>query len=253
MRLRNIGDAKLFRQLTNIALCILIDVVLLVGSINPALAAPQKLEPVMMGYLHFPPHSYTKDGRGTGIQLELAHKIFARMGQDYKMVEMPAARLYRALASGFVHIWMGANGVPELAKETIASKIVTGNIRLKLYSMREKMPLSFEALKGQKLIIITGFTYNNKIKRIRSAKMNLTLLETTAHKTAFLMLNAGRANYLLDYESPSKIATDKMDIKGLSSEMIEDVPLYHIVSKKAPQPEVLLSLMVEGTKLIFAE
>ena len=253
MGLRKLRYAFKRRQTSNIALCFLWCFLLITGPLNTALATQQKLELVVMGYLHFPPHSYSVNGRATGSQLDLAHQIFARMGQNYKMVELPAARLYRALASGFIHVWMGANGVPELAEKTLASKLVTGHIRMRLYSMRKEDPVNFDQLKGQKLITISGFTYNDKIKRIQSAEMNLTLLETTAHRTAFLMLDAGRADYLLNYELPSKIAIAKMGIRGLSSELIEEVLLYHIVSKKAPQPEALLSLMVEGSKLVLAE
>ncbi|MBL4640071.1 MAG: transporter substrate-binding domain-containing protein, partial [Kordiimonadaceae bacterium] len=99
-----------------------------------------------MGYVHFPPHSYTEDGKPAGFQIEIARKLFAIHDLKYEMVEMPALRLIRDFAAGRVHVWMGAIRSPKLAALGIASKKPTGVIRLILYSMRQEQPLTLTKL-----------------------------------------------------------------------------------------------------------
>ena len=67
------------------------------------------------------------------------------------------------------------------------------------------------------------------------------------------MLKAGRAEYLLDYAGPSKLAMHDVGLKNIEGQLVEELPIYILVSNKAPEPEKLLSMLEEGMTLLPPE
>ena len=210
------------------------------------------IEPVRMGYVHLPPLSYTKNGKPAGLRIEIAHKLFAILDLKYEMIEMPVLRGIRDFTAGRVHVTMAAIG-PKLAAIGMASKRPAGVVRLSLYSMRLEQPLSLENLTDAKLILVKGFTYGGLIQQQKFLQKTNTLLEAMDHQSAFSMLKAGRAEYLLGYARPSSLAMQGIDLQNVGRQLVEEIPFYIFVSRNAPQPEKLLSLLEGAMKLLPAE
>ena len=203
------------------------------------------LEPVKMAYFDFPPYIYAKGGKISGSIASLAHEMMVEAGLQYEFVSMPAARIYKDLAFGRVHFWIGTPGAAEMVGTTLVGTSVVGTSRLNIYGLGNGAPPGFEDLRDTAIITLNGYAYGGRGAEL-AARPGIQILASHNHASAFLMLQAGRAPYLLDYHTPSKQTMLELGMSGISVTNVYERPNHLIVSKNSPHPELLLELLEAG-------
>ncbi|MBL4789047.1 MAG: transporter substrate-binding domain-containing protein [Kordiimonadaceae bacterium] len=220
----------------------------------PGVAAQDErgVGPVKMGYVHFPPFVYTEKGKPTGIYMELARKIFLRRALQHEFIELPVKRLYKELEVGRIHVFIGPGGVARAEDNILVSKQPLGITQLNLYRLPATQDVAFSALKNTTVIVLKGYVYGGYITKL-TAIDGVKTFPTTSHETAYAMLLAKRAPYVLDYRAPFEAAAKAVGVQPLGISQITAVPAYWVISKSGPAPEALQDVLEEGTAFFGAQ
>jgi len=171
--------------------------VLLLGlaAVSQAQAAGRTLT---VGYYDFPPVMYgDSHGVTRGEMAELTRLVLRRAGYRPRFRRLPSARLYTALKSGSVDIWLGAPGKPELRAHTRESAHSLGRVDLNLYHRADTpAPRIPESLVGQGVIVINGYSYWPSVNQLlQDPALDIRLLRTATHESALAMLRYRRADF----------------------------------------------------------
>lgn len=195
-----------------------------------------------LGYIEFPPFTYTDDhGKPAGILIDLAKKVYPEAGCDFVAVSYPVRRLASYIGSGDLDIWMGLKTLPEFEGKSYVGKSVIAELVLRAYTRGKKAPILTQAdLAGKSIIVMRGYSYGGWITFIEDPKNKVNHIKANKHDAAFNMLLAGRAEYLLDYKEPSETALQKIKIPDLSYNQISALPCYFVVTKKLPEGQEIV-------------
>jgi len=209
------------------------------------------LVPVKMAYFDFPPYIYADNGKIAGSIASLAHEIMAEAGLDYEFISMPVARIYKDIGLGRVHFWIGTPGAAEMVGTTLVGTSIIGTSRLNVYGLGASNPPKFEDLRNTAIITLKGYAYGGRREEL-AERPGIQILATHNHASAFLMLRAGRAPYLLDYHTPSEQTMLELGMSDIRETNVYERPNRLIVSKKSPHAELLLELLEAGVHRAYA-
>lgn len=209
---------------------IVISMMLMVAGYGNAVFA----ETLRLGYIEFPPYTYTKEnGEPAGILIDLAKKVYPEAGFDFTATSYPVRRLANYICSGDLDVWMGLKTLPEFEGKTYTGKAVITELVLLSYTRGSKPPIhKKEDLSDKSVIIMRGYSYGGWISFIEDPANKVNYINANKHEAAFKMLLAGRADYLLDYKDPSEKALETVKVPDLSSNLISSFPCYFVVSKE---------------------
>lgn len=207
-----------------------------------ACTAEKKGDILTIGYVEFPPFSYTNlNGQADGSLIELAKIILAKTGHQYEMVLLPSKRMMSYLSTGVVDAWISVSSHHLLSDIAIVGKQVIGQLKLNVYNLNFEKTVELVDLKNKTVILIRGYNYGGLIDYINSKDNNIKAFTTNTHHSAVNMLLAKRADYMLGYEAPVLIELKKQKIPNLQSNTILELPLYFVVSKKTLNAKKLLN------------
>lgn len=202
---------------------------------------PVKAEVVEIGALDFPPF-YEVDGENLkgGLWKPMIEEIMKNAGIEYKFVGYPAKRLYLNVAEGKTPIWMGTKGVEEYKDKVLSSTPVT-QIHVNIYGKNaENIPSNIAELKDKSVILIFGYHYAGLLKDIKDPANGIIIAgEAKTHESGFKMLEAGRADYIIDYKEPGDATLSTLNLK-YSSKELKTVDIFFHVSKLYSNPEALM-------------
>lgn len=212
-------------------------------SINVCLA-----DPLVVGVLNFPPYYILENQSSVsgGILVDMLEKILTKAGIDYTIKGLPPKRLYLELSEGTVHLWLGTKSVPEYEGKVLASPIPLTLIILELYSLKAKseIPKTLKDLQNTSVILIRGYAYAGNSNLLTDSSKNITIHITNTHESAFNMLLAGRAEYVLDYSQPAIDIMKKKAISTVNSQSLSIVPAYLMVSTKVKDADKIMSKLM---------
>ncbi|MBD9517811.1 MULTISPECIES: substrate-binding periplasmic protein [unclassified Pseudomonas] len=211
---------------------------------RPTLAdrLPHPLPALTVGYYEFPPYTYTAaDGSTRGSGAEMVRRILLKAGYRADFRPLPSARLYLGLQDGSVQLWAGAPGKPELLGSTLECERVLGHVELNLYRLASRpSPKLPEGLTTSRVILISGYSYWRPItEMLADPKLQLEVHRTSTHTAALQMLERGRGDYLIDYQTPVEQARRELNMAPLAFDNLYSVPTKLIVSRHAPDAEGL--------------
>ena len=210
---------------------------------------------VKVGVMDFPPFYEVVSHRPVrGVLLAPIDKLMREAGLSYRIDGYPAKRLYRNLASGESDFFIGIKGVPEYEGKVYYSPAPINIIRLQLYRLPTTRPLAtLPELAGKDLIVIRGYSYAGLLTKLQTLQPTIALHEANDHKQALLMLKAKRGDYLLDY-SLAVDYTQRSSDEPLTMAvlMIKELPLFLLVSKKAPHAEALMARLNRALAQLLA-
>lgn len=209
------------------------------ASDRPTLAdrLPRPLPALVVGYYEFPPYTYTApDGSTRGSGAEMVRRILLKAGYRADFRSLPSARLYLGLQDGSVQLWAGAPGKPELAGSTLECERTLGHVDLNLYRLpSHPAPQLPQGLAGSRVILISGYSYWKPITDLLdNPQLKLALHRTSTHVAALQMLERGRGDYLIDYQTPVEQARRELQMPPLAFDRLYSVPTKLIVSRRAP-------------------
>lgn len=196
----------------------------------------QKIEAreIKIGVFNFPPFYVVEEEKEpSGILIDYIQPIFERANLKYTIKGYPPKRLYNYLATGEADIFLGVKGVPELEGNVFYSNQKVIDIDLRIYSRQGVAPITTkEEMRGKRIITIRGYSYGGFIKYIQDPANNIISDMSNTHEIAFKKLEAQRADYVLDYSTPSEKALASINIPRIESHSISLLEVFFIVSKK---------------------
>ncbi len=199
-----------------------------------SLSADEGTKILTLGYIEFAPYTFTNEaGNPEGILIDLAGKVFPEAGYEWGAVSYPVKRLVEYLISGDLDIWMGLKTLPDFIGNTYIWDEIVASLFLNAYTMGDNLPvIKKEDLAGKSVIILRGYSYGGWIHYIKDKKNNVAYVKANKHLSALKMLQAKRADYLLDYREPIDRALKNISMSELKHNQISSLPCYFIVSKK---------------------
>ncbi|MDN6856201.1 transporter substrate-binding domain-containing protein [Pseudomonas sp. CAN2814] len=232
-----------FRRLAGLLVALLCHVTAFAVD-RPTLAdrLPHPLPALTVGYYEFPPYTYTApDGSTRGSGAEMVRRILLKAGYRADFRALPSARVYLGLQDGSVQVWAGAPGKVELAGATLECERTLGHVELNLYHLPSRAsPKLPEGLSGSRVILISGYSYWRPITELLAdTRLNLELHRTSTHTAALQMLERGRGDFLIDYQTPVEQARRELNMESLAYDRLYSVPTKLIISRRAPDAEGL--------------
>lgn len=212
----------------------------------PAQAAER---PVRLGCVEFPPLSYSDpEGRPTGRVVEMVAGLLRRIGMEWSGQCYPGARLMASLKDGTADFATLIRH-PEIIDHTLYGRLPVALIDLDAWRRKDRPPVGgIEGLKGKSVIVLRGYGYGGMIDWLKDPANGLTLNYADSHAAALKMLANGHGDYLVDYRGPAETAQAENQLPGLEREVLRRLDVYFVVSKKAPQAELLLHRLEEAFK-----
>ena len=217
--------------------------VVIIGILIPGVALPaDSARTVKVGYIEFPPvFSTNTAGKPEGVLIDLTGKVLEKAGYNWNATSFPVKRMARNLVTGDIDLWVGLATLPVFQGKTLIGDSEVLKITLQSYTIGVKPPIkSKESLSGKKIIIIKGYSYGGWINYITNSENSVAFTGTQNHTSAFKMLQAGRADYLLNYKLPSDTVLKKMAVPNLHYNTISQFGAHFVVSKKTYKAETLL-------------
>ena len=210
-----------------------------------------KADPIKVGYVEFPPYTYTEDGKPKGSLIEMMKKVAADQGIAYKAESAPARRIFNGILEGEFHLFMGVKNVKDFEGTTLASAAPISKIELNAYGLGDAPAVKAkEDLSGKAAVVLTGYSYGGWRPWMEDPANKVTLVEARTAEQALNLLQAGRAPVLLQYALPMQQALGGKTLADLKVTPISALEVYFVVSKKAPDAEALLKRLEAGyTKL----
>jgi polar amino acid transport system substrate-binding protein len=225
------------------ALGVMLAIGLCLDNTETAIAASPAPTPALaIGFPEFPPLSFTNmQGEPDGYLVHLSDALFARAGIDSHVRIYPAPRLFENMANGALDFSMLVHN-RVLDACCLFSKQAVVREYLRVYHINGKPPIHDKnELIGKKIITIQGYSYAGLINFIKDPNNNIINEVAPTHEAAFTMLDAGRADYVLDYAGPATSGLAAHPVKNLRFEVIDYLDIYLVLAKKYPDAERVLA------------
>jgi ABC-type amino acid transport substrate-binding protein len=225
------------------ALAVSLALVLCLGQAETAFAEPPAKSPIMMvGFPEFPPLSYANaQGAADGYLVHLGKELFARAGIDTRINIYPASRLFDQMTNGSIDFSMLVHN-PVLDACCLYSKQAVMHEALRAYHIGNKPHIKdINGLVGKRIITIQGYSYAGLISFIKNPKNRITNEVAPTHEAAFTMLDAGRADYVLDYAGPSFKGLAAHPVRNIQFQPIGHLDIFLVLDRTYPDAERLMA------------
>lgn len=202
-------------------------------------------KPLRIGIEHFPPFmTINEDGSYGGTALATTKQILKTLDISYTIDGFPPAREFEYIATGKTDLVFTVKKTNnKYAKTALFSKQPIMKITLMMYAMPESPPPGEqEAWINKRFIVIRGYNYGGFINNINAREKNgeITVQPVNSHKAAFMMLQAGRGDYVVDYQSPASAVIDELNMTIIQHTRLIDVDVHIVMNPKFPNAEQLL-------------
>ncbi len=199
--------------------------------------------PVRLGYLEFPPFTYSdSSGMPRGTLIEMVQAVAADAGVDLVARAVPPPLLFQAIADGSVQLFMGLTTTPEFVGTTLVGESVIARIELDAYALdavpEVRRP---EDLAGRTVILHQGYTYGGWRSVLEDPASRVTLIEADSAARGLALLRDRKASLLLEYTLPIKLAVAGRMPADVKAAAISVVDAHFVVSKRAVQAAALLA------------
>lgn len=205
--------------------------------------APASSKPVVqVGMLLFPGYSEPDEqGEPVGRSVEQTRMLLTEAGYPSDIRILPAARIWRGLESGEVHLWPGILNKPDLDAFTLITSGDLGRVGINLYYLPgQEAPVIPEDLRGKRLILITNYTYTREVlDSLRDPRWQISFDRSSSHAGALEMLLRGRGDFLLGYRAQINSLYQELDMAPLPYVRAAEQPKRLILSTQSGFAEQL--------------
>ncbi|MFL0803124.1 MAG: hypothetical protein K6L81_05365 [Agarilytica sp.] len=130
---------------------------------------------------------------------------------------------------------------PYIEECCITSKLPVFLLELGVYRKPNTPPVStLQELADKSIITIEDYNYGAARPFISDKKNNLIIYPAKTHHSAYSMLKADRAHYLLDYRGPADKIKEEKEKHGIQYDVLEKLKLYLIFNKDYPDVENII-------------
>lgn len=163
--------------------------------------------PIRVGYIAFPPYSYTDaQGQPGGHLLDFFRLLAQQAGYQTQFLEYPSYRLFKSMEQGLIEMSPSLIRHPVMSQYTLRSRYQVARVLLNLYYKDQPPPASLEQLRNTRLLRIQGLVYpGSPLAALAADPANgIEQISAPTHQAAAQMMHLGRADYLLDYQDPAE-------------------------------------------------
>lgn len=172
--------------------------------------------------------------------LRLSSVLLREAGLKWSHTQYPAARLFQNLEDGTANFTILVNA-PQLKECCILSAKPIMQTEVRIYRRTSSPAIkSLEDLKNKRIITIRGYSYGRLRKFLHAPENTVTRYATDTHSSAFSMLDAGRAQYLLDYKGPAIETLEKHPIENVTYDTIDLIDVHIVLHKNFPNAPVYM-------------
>jgi len=199
-------------------------------------------QPVRVGYIEFPPYSYTDPkGEARGDLIDLFKLLVQRAGYRSVFIEYPSFRLFKAMESGQLEMCPSLVRHPVMRPYTLRSRYLIVSLKLNLYYKDKPPPMPLEKLRNRRLLTIQGLVYPGSPLEPLAADPTNGIVRVTAptHQAAAQMMHLQRADYLLDYKDPAETGFQESGLPVLPSVPVLQQDFTIAYSRRSPRAEQL--------------
>lgn len=197
-------------------------------------------EKLRIGFLPFPPFAMINDqAEVTGFAAEKVIGLMKKLDIAHEVQIYPPKRLHLLVSAGNIDFMLCTKTNKSYQEHVNYSHTPYLNLKMMIYSTRDKqIPAKINDLEGT-----VGMIRGYRIPRMINTD-KITLYSVNNHDQLFLMLssNPRRLDYVIDYETPAKIAIskNKLPITAFKSNVLYKMPLYYCIHKNYPGSQELL-------------
>ncbi|HCY83800.1 MAG TPA: amino acid ABC transporter [Desulfobacteraceae bacterium] len=194
-----------------------------------------------------------KQNQPVSPMLYLAEAILEKAGFAIEAQAYPARRLFNNLRNGSTDFSILVKA-SSLRDHCLFSRRPVYSTTLRVYYIGAKSPIrSPEDFVGKDVITIRGYSYANLRHFLSDPANGITNMVAPTHRSAFKMLNRGRASYVLDYESAARKILAEYEIPDLNANIIKELDIYLVLSKKYPEADELMLKLEDAADSIDVE
>lgn len=193
--------------------------------------------------LEYPPYSYEKNGKISGITVALMDAILKELNWNYSLSLYPWRRVLAEAEHGKADIIFNPLKTPEREKYLYFSSVPLVNehvvVIVRADDLETRYEGNFEALKGKAFCILRGFSLGAKADNAFKA-MIIKKIEVEDVSKCGLLLKEKRVSGIIYDKFAALVNFDTEITKGLflvSSTPVEDTPSYFAIPKKSKLAE----------------
>ncbi len=212
---------------------------MLVASSHSFASSPKKIKYVYPDKVIFS-ETVGPDGKEGNPILRLVSALFSKAEITWESKQLPIPRMLHQLSNEIGNFSILVKS-PTIEQCCVTSSSPIIHVELRAYHRNNRPPIkSIGDLKGQKVITIKGYSYGPLQSFFTDKKNNLSVYKASTHQSAFAMLAAGRADFVIDYKGPSIKALEMHPNNELSYAVLKNVNLYLVLNKKQPDAMILI-------------
>ncbi len=151
----------------------------------------------------------------------------------YNTTSYPPKRLYSYLRKGKMDIWTASKELKAINAHVVYSEEPVLCLKLSAFSVDSPEIKSKEDLRGKSIILIHGFTYLGWLDYFTNPDNGIDVQTISSQKLAYSMLEAGRADYFLDYQVATLENKNLVEFPDFTLYDFWMKPIYFVYSKKA--------------------
>ncbi|WP_394781442.1 substrate-binding periplasmic protein [Undibacterium sp.] len=218
------------------------------ATVGPA-NAPSSTLVVEAAFVNFPPYSIVDDnGPVRGPMVDMVENLLKQAGIRYTIAGYPLNRIKANIVSGKTGIFVGPRGVNDVLYGP--ERILINSINL--YSLKGRaLPKTIEELKGRSLILLSGYGYDGMAARINNPASKIRVTDAFTHEAAFKMLLAGRADFVLDYQTPGEFALNNIHgLDAVDSREMARAEFFLVLNRQVPNAEQIMQRLMTTYRLM---
>lgn len=181
------------------------------------------------------------EGNPANPLLRVAKVLFAEAGIPWRGAAYPAQRMFNQLKSGASHFSMLVPA-PALKECCLTGRQPVAQTQVKVFWIGGVPPIQRkEDLAGKSVIVIRGYSYGELAAFLGDATNAIHRNTVDTHRSAFAMLQHGRADYLLDYAGPAAEMLAAQPIPDIRSAALADINVYLVLNRTYPDAEQVMA------------
>ncbi|MFL0799080.1 MAG: hypothetical protein K6L80_01410 [Agarilytica sp.] len=201
-----------------------------------------------LAYVHPEPPvltQFNESGLAYDPILKKVEAMLKEAGIPWKDAPVPVYRMYNYLKTKPEYFSILIK-TPYIEECCITSKLPVFHLELGVYRKPDTPPIqTLQALASKSIITIEDYNYGSVRPFLSDKKNKLAIYPAKTHQSAYSMLKANRADYLLDYRGPADTIKEEKEKHGIQYDVLESLKLYLIFNKDYPNVESLITTLEE--------
>jgi polar amino acid transport system substrate-binding protein len=204
-------------------------------------------------FVDFPPMAYfDANGQPAGSVIELTNSVAAESGLSINWIGYPIRRIYKGLRTGEIDFWPGSQAIPALQDFTLETPSIGVDITLCAFSLDNTPQVTdLRELSEHQLVLIRGYTYRAQLDEVFAKSIRKPIVAPN-HEAAILLLQKGRAKYLISYHNPILRKLKGNPYAETRCDVLDSWPLVYVVSRHSSDAQSLVDTLTEGYRRVSA-